>query len=135
MTADLTLERYPVSDAQDGFTITVFAAQAQAATQDAAQGQSVVSVQAGEQLTERQLLEALLIPSGNNIARMFAAAGEAAEQLVDSVSSGTRAHGRCVRPGERPKRNTGGHGHPLLPAPGRRSAQHRCRNHYPQENT
>ena len=45
MTAYLTLERYPVSDAQDGFTITVSAAEAQAAAQDARQGQSVVAVQ------------------------------------------------------------------------------------------
>ena len=73
MTAYLTLERYPLSGAQDGFTITVTAAQAQAAAQDAAQDQSVVAVRAGEQLTERQLLEALLIPSGNNIAQMLAA--------------------------------------------------------------
>jgi D-alanyl-D-alanine carboxypeptidase (penicillin-binding protein 5/6) len=73
MTAYLTLKRYPLSGAQDGFTITVTAAQARAEAQDAAQDQSVVAVQAGEQLTERQLLEALLIPSGNNIARMLAA--------------------------------------------------------------
>ena len=73
MTAYLTLERYPLSAAQDGFTITVTAAQAQAEAQDAAQDQSDVAVQAGEQLTERQLLEALLIPSGNNIAWMLAA--------------------------------------------------------------
>ncbi len=73
MTAYLTLERYPLSGTQDGFTITVTAAQAQAEAQDAAQHQSDVAVQAGEQLTERQLLEALLIPSGNNIARMLAA--------------------------------------------------------------
>jgi D-alanyl-D-alanine carboxypeptidase (penicillin-binding protein 5/6) len=68
MAAYLTLERYPLSGAQDGFTITVTEEQAQAE----AQGQSVVAVRAGEQLTERQLLEALLIPSGNNIARMLA---------------------------------------------------------------
>ena len=73
MTAYLTLERYPLSGAQDGFTITVTPGQAQAAVQDAAQDQSVVAVQAGEQLTEHQLLEALLIPSGNNIAQMLAA--------------------------------------------------------------
>jgi D-alanyl-D-alanine carboxypeptidase (penicillin-binding protein 5/6) len=73
MTAYLTLTRYPLSGAQDGFTITVSAAQAQAVAQDARQGQSVVAVAAGEQLTERQLLEALLIPSGNNIAQMLAA--------------------------------------------------------------
>jgi D-alanyl-D-alanine carboxypeptidase (penicillin-binding protein 5/6) len=73
MTAYLTLKRYPLNDAQDGFTISVTAAQAQAVAEDARQGQSVVAVQAGEQLTERELLEALLIPSGNNIARMLAA--------------------------------------------------------------
>jgi serine-type D-Ala-D-Ala carboxypeptidase (penicillin-binding protein 5/6) len=73
MTAYLTLERYPLSGAQDGFTITVSAAEAQAETEDVRQGQSVVAVQSGEQLTERELLEALLIPSGNNIASMLAA--------------------------------------------------------------
>ena len=72
MAAYLTLERYPLSGAQDGFTITVTAAQAQAEAQDAARDQSVVAVRAGEQLTERQLLEALLIHSGNNIAPMLA---------------------------------------------------------------
>jgi serine-type D-Ala-D-Ala carboxypeptidase (penicillin-binding protein 5/6) len=72
MTAYLTLARYPLSGAQDGFTISVTAAEAQVAVQDAGQGQSVVPVRAGEQLSERQLLEALLIPSGNNIAEMLA---------------------------------------------------------------
>jgi len=72
MTAYLVLERYPLSAAQDGFTITVTAAQAQAQAEAADEGQSVVAVRAGEQLTERQLLDALLIPSGNNIARMLA---------------------------------------------------------------
>jgi serine-type D-Ala-D-Ala carboxypeptidase (penicillin-binding protein 5/6) len=73
MTALLILERSPLTGAQDGFTITVTQSEAQAEVQDAAEGQSVVAVRAGEQLTERQLLEALLIPSGNNIARMLAA--------------------------------------------------------------
>lgn len=73
MTAYLTLERYPLRGAQTGFTITVSAAQEQAVAADARQGQSVVAVRAGEQLTERQLLEALLVPSGNNVAQMLAA--------------------------------------------------------------
>jgi D-alanyl-D-alanine carboxypeptidase (penicillin-binding protein 5/6) len=73
MTAYLTLERYPLSGSQDGFTTSVTVAEAQAEAQDAAEDQSVVRVQAGERLTERQLLEALLVPSGNNIARMLAA--------------------------------------------------------------
>ncbi len=73
MTAYLTLERYPLSGAQDGFTITITATQVQDEAQDTADNQSGVAVAAGEQLTERQLLEALLIPSGNNIARILAA--------------------------------------------------------------
>ena len=72
MTAYLTLEHYPLSGAQNGFTVTVDPAEALRAGQDAAQGQSVVAVRVGEQLTERQLLEALLIPSGNDIAQMLA---------------------------------------------------------------
>src|SRR5262245_14692786 len=40
MTAYLTLERYPLSGKEDGFTITVTAAQAQAAAQDAAREES-----------------------------------------------------------------------------------------------
>jgi serine-type D-Ala-D-Ala carboxypeptidase (penicillin-binding protein 5/6) len=72
MTAYLTLERYPLNGSQDGFTMTVTTGQAEAEAQGAAERQSVVAVQAGEQLTERELLEALLIPSGNNIAQMLA---------------------------------------------------------------
>jgi D-alanyl-D-alanine carboxypeptidase (penicillin-binding protein 5/6) len=77
----VTLKHYPLSGAQDGYTITVTEEQAQAE----AQGQSVVAVRAGEQLTERQLLEALLIPSGNNIARMLATgvAGSEARFLAE----------------------------------------------------
>jgi D-alanyl-D-alanine carboxypeptidase (penicillin-binding protein 5/6) len=85
MTAYLTLERYPLSGDEDGFTITVTAAQARAVAAEADQGQSVVAVRAGEELSERQLLEALLIPSGNNVARMLAAAvaGSEASFLED----------------------------------------------------
>jgi serine-type D-Ala-D-Ala carboxypeptidase (penicillin-binding protein 5/6) len=73
MTAYVTLERYPLSGQQQGFTTTVTPEQAQAETEEAAQGASVVAVRPGERLTERQLLEALLIPSGNNIAQILAA--------------------------------------------------------------
>jgi D-alanyl-D-alanine carboxypeptidase (penicillin-binding protein 5/6) len=85
MTAYVLLERYPLTGAEDGFTVTVTAAQAEAEVEEAAQGQSVVAVQAGEQLTERQLLAALLIPSGNNIAQMLAAqvAGSETRFLVE----------------------------------------------------
>jgi serine-type D-Ala-D-Ala carboxypeptidase (penicillin-binding protein 5/6) len=73
MTAYLTLERFPLRGEEEGFTVAVGPAEAQAEAAEAAQGQSVVPVRPGEQLSERQLLEALLIPSGNNIARTLAA--------------------------------------------------------------
>jgi serine-type D-Ala-D-Ala carboxypeptidase (penicillin-binding protein 5/6) len=73
MTAFLVLKHYPLSGVQGGFAITVTAAQMQAEAHDASEGESVVAVRAGEQLNERQLLDALLIPSGNNIAEMLAA--------------------------------------------------------------
>ncbi len=94
MTAYLILKRYPLSGAQDGFTTTINAAQAQAEAQDAAHDQSVVAVRAGEQLTERQLLEALLIPSGNNIAQMLAARVAGSEpRFIAEMNGETRALG------------------------------------------
>jgi len=94
MTAYLTLKRYPLSAAQDGITITVSVPQAQAVAEEARQRQSVVAVRAGEQLTERQLLEALLIPSGNNIARMLAAlAGGSETHFVAEMNAEARALG------------------------------------------
>jgi len=94
MTAYLTLERYPLNGAQGGFTITVSADQAQAVAEDAREGQSVVAVRAGEQLTERQLLEALLIPSGNNIARMLASqVADSETRFVAEMNEAARALG------------------------------------------
>ncbi len=94
MTAYLIVERYPLSGAQNGFTITVSAPQAQAVAQDRAEGQSVVAVAAGEQLTERQLLEALLIPSGNNIAEMLAAQVAGSEtRFIAEMNAEARALG------------------------------------------
>jgi serine-type D-Ala-D-Ala carboxypeptidase (penicillin-binding protein 5/6) len=72
MTAYLTLRHHPLEAGEDGFEVTVTAAEARAVAAEADQGQSVVAVRAGETLSERQLLEALLIPSGNNVARMLA---------------------------------------------------------------
>jgi serine-type D-Ala-D-Ala carboxypeptidase (penicillin-binding protein 5/6) len=94
MTAYLTLEHYPLSGAGGGFTMTVTAAEAEAVADEADEGQSVVAVAAGERLTERRLLEALLIPSGNNIARMLAArvAGSEAD-FVDEMNETAGALG------------------------------------------
>jgi D-alanyl-D-alanine carboxypeptidase (penicillin-binding protein 5/6) len=94
MTAYLTLKRYPLSGVQDGFTITVTVRQAQAEAEADAQNQSVVAVRAGEQLTERQLLEALLIPSGNNIAEMLAELVAGSEpRFITEMNAAARALG------------------------------------------
>jgi D-alanyl-D-alanine carboxypeptidase (penicillin-binding protein 5/6) len=94
MTAYLTLERYPLGAGEEGFTITVTTAQARAEARDAARGQSVVAVRAGEQLTERQLLEALLIPSGNNIAPMLATQVAGSEtRFIAEMNTEARALG------------------------------------------
>lgn len=72
MTAYLTLKQYPLTPNGTGFSLTVTPADARAEADDARQDESVVAVRAGERLDELQLLEALLIPSGDNIARMLA---------------------------------------------------------------
>jgi D-alanyl-D-alanine carboxypeptidase (penicillin-binding protein 5/6) len=73
MTAYLVLQRYPMPTNTNGFTVTLTDADAAQAAQDSAEGQSFVPVATGEVLTERDALEALLLPSANNIAMTLAA--------------------------------------------------------------
>jgi serine-type D-Ala-D-Ala carboxypeptidase (penicillin-binding protein 5/6) len=72
MTALVTVEAKPLAAGQSGPTITVTEQDVATYDKDKGSGQSVVVVQAGEQLTEYQALEALLIPSGNNIGDLLA---------------------------------------------------------------
>ena len=72
MTAYVVLSGHPLPAGGSGPAITVTAADASAYASDQRQGQSVVKVIPGEKLTERQALEAMLIPSGNNIASLLA---------------------------------------------------------------
>jgi serine-type D-Ala-D-Ala carboxypeptidase (penicillin-binding protein 5/6) len=72
MTAYLVLRDYPLRLGQDGPTITLTDADVADTDRRRGQHESVVSVAAGEQLTERQALQALLLPSANNIAAVLA---------------------------------------------------------------
>jgi serine-type D-Ala-D-Ala carboxypeptidase (penicillin-binding protein 5/6) len=72
MTAYLVLGDHPLPANGPGPVITVTAADVATYASDKRQGQSVVQVAPGEKLTEREALEAILIPSGNNIAAMLA---------------------------------------------------------------
>ena len=72
MTAYLVLRDHPLRPGEDGPTITLTDADVADTDRRRRQEESVVSIAAGEQLTERQALQALLLPSANNIAAVLA---------------------------------------------------------------
>ena len=72
MTAYLVLRDHPLRLGEDGPTITLTDADVADTDRRRRQQESVVPIAAGEQLTERQALHALLLPSANNIAAVLA---------------------------------------------------------------
>lgn len=72
MTALLVLEDHPLAPGETGPVLTVTRTDVSTYFSELDQGESVVPVSAGEQLTEYQLLEGLLLPSGSNLAVMLA---------------------------------------------------------------
>lgn len=72
MTALVVLRDHPLPAGSQGPSITVTAADVTDYQNALANQESVVAVQAGEVLTERQALQGLLLPSGNNIADLLA---------------------------------------------------------------
>jgi serine-type D-Ala-D-Ala carboxypeptidase (penicillin-binding protein 5/6) len=72
MTAYLVLRDHPLLPGQDGPTITLTNADVADTDRRREQQESIVSIAAGKQLTERQALQALLLPSANNIAAVLA---------------------------------------------------------------
>jgi D-alanyl-D-alanine carboxypeptidase (penicillin-binding protein 5/6) len=72
MTAYLVLRDHPLRPGEDGPTITLTDADVADTDRRRRQRESVVPIAAGEQLTERQALQALLLPSANNIAAVLA---------------------------------------------------------------
>jgi serine-type D-Ala-D-Ala carboxypeptidase (penicillin-binding protein 5/6) len=72
MTAYLVLRDHPLWLGEDGPTITLTDADVADTDRRRRQEESIVPVAAGEQLTERQALHALLLPSANNIAAVLA---------------------------------------------------------------
>jgi len=72
MTAFVVLHDHPLGLFANGPEIVVTPADVATYQHDLATGQSVVPVETGERLSERQALEALLLPSGNNVATLLA---------------------------------------------------------------
>ena len=72
MTAYVVLLAHPLGPGDQGPSLTLTAADQSQADADADAGDAYVPVQAGEQLTERQLLEGLMVPSADNLADVLA---------------------------------------------------------------
>ena len=72
MTAYIVLRDHPLSPGQQGPDIVVQAAEAAAYPAEVRSGDSLVPVTAGERVSERQALEALLLPSADNMAWILA---------------------------------------------------------------
>jgi D-alanyl-D-alanine carboxypeptidase (penicillin-binding protein 5/6) len=72
MTAYLVLRDHPLRPGEDGPTITLTDGDVADTDRRRGRQESVVPVAAGEQLTELQALQALLLPSANNIAAVLA---------------------------------------------------------------
>src|SRR5947199_2813174 len=94
MTAYLVLRDHPLGVGEDGPTITLTDADVADTDRRSRQRESVVPIVAGEQLTERQALQALLLPSANNIAAVLARwdSGSAA-RFVEHMNATARSLG------------------------------------------
>jgi serine-type D-Ala-D-Ala carboxypeptidase (penicillin-binding protein 5/6) len=94
MTAYLTLREHPLPPGEQGFSMRLTAADVQEEEQREALGESTLNVRVGEQLSERQALQALLLPSANNIAALLARYDAGGiTQFVARMNSTARALG------------------------------------------
>jgi D-alanyl-D-alanine carboxypeptidase (penicillin-binding protein 5/6) len=94
MTAYLVLHDHPLQRGQDGPTITLTEADVFDTDLRRRQEQSVIPIADGEQLTELQALQALLLPSANNIAAVLARwDGGSERRFVSRMNATARAFG------------------------------------------
>jgi D-alanyl-D-alanine carboxypeptidase (penicillin-binding protein 5/6) len=85
MTAYLILKDHPLNPGEQGPTVTITGGDVRRYNQAIAQDQSTVGVFEGEELTEYQLLQGMLIASANNFAEILATwdAGSNTEFIAD----------------------------------------------------
>lgn len=72
MTAYLTLMQFPLAPGASGFLVSITPAEVQEQRRRSALGESTLAVSSGEHITEREALQALLLPSANNVAALLA---------------------------------------------------------------
>lgn len=94
MTAYLILAHHPLAAGEAGPFITVSSAEAGAYKAETKQGQSLVKVYAGERISERDALEALMLASADNVAKILARwdAGSVSA-FVDEMNAAARKLG------------------------------------------
>jgi len=94
MTAYLTLLEHPLLRGEEGFVVRITAADVEEDERRAALGESTLPVRAGELISEREALEALLLPSANNVAALLAVhdAGTLAEFVGRMNSLARKLH-------------------------------------------
>jgi serine-type D-Ala-D-Ala carboxypeptidase (penicillin-binding protein 5/6) len=94
MTAYLVLRDHPLARGQDGPAITLTDADVADTDRRRGEEQSVVPIAAGERLTELQALQALLLPSANNIAAVLARWDDGSEdRFVGRMNATARSLG------------------------------------------
>jgi D-alanyl-D-alanine carboxypeptidase (penicillin-binding protein 5/6) len=94
MTAYLVLRDHPLRPGEDGPTITLTDADVADTDRRRRQQESVVAIAAGEQLTERQALQALLLPSANNVAAVLARwDADSVDRFVARMNAAARSLG------------------------------------------
>ncbi len=93
MTAYLTLLAHPVNAGQHGFVLTVTPADVAEEQRRSALGESILPVRAGERITEREALQALLLPSANNVAALLAAHEGGVTAFVANMNATARRLG------------------------------------------
>jgi serine-type D-Ala-D-Ala carboxypeptidase (penicillin-binding protein 5/6) len=72
MTSYVVLTDHPIGATEAGASVKITAAQANAYQDQASRGESLVRITAGALFTERQALQAVLLASANNMARVLA---------------------------------------------------------------
>lgn len=94
MTAYLYLQAKPLKVGEEGPVTTITPADVQVYQQDKANGYSVAKVSAGDKLTERQMLQALLLPSADNIATLMATqVAGSEEKFVEKMNQAAKELG------------------------------------------
>lgn len=87
MTAYVVLKEHPLTGKEQGELITV---DQQAEDESKIDGESTAPISKGQKFTEKQMLQLLMIPSGNNAARLFARWDSSETEFVAKMNAAAK---------------------------------------------